>query len=191
LCFQLSLCKIWLILDIGKVSDLDFNVWKIENLEKSETSWGPLVSGSGRLNGLRRSPVRARDTVCDDAKVTVRRRWPPPHMVTTLSSRKVEQMEVSPILPSSTCMPRHCSALPPSAVDTLLVPATSVRRPDSTLHPRASPSCHGARRPHHRCPQLLLRAPVASSPPPPFLHELTDDRPLRPSPGPVSTTCVD
>jgi hypothetical protein len=129
--------------------------------------------------------VRACDTVCGDVVVIVRRRWPPPHVVAALSSRKVEQREVSPISPSSMRTPRHRSALPLSVVDTLSVPAASARLPDSTLHPRAPPSRHGARRPHHQCPQLLLHAPVASSPPPSFLHEFTDDRLLWPSPGPV------
>jgi hypothetical protein len=34
-------------MDIGKITDLDFNIWKIENLEKSEKRRGPLVSRSG------------------------------------------------------------------------------------------------------------------------------------------------
>jgi hypothetical protein len=48
---------------------------------------------------------RVHDTMCGDAMVTVRRQWPPRHVVAALSSRKVERREVSPILPSSTHMP--------------------------------------------------------------------------------------
>jgi hypothetical protein len=85
----------------------------------------------------------------------------------------------------STCMPCHHFALPLSAVETLLAPAASVCRPDSTLHPRALPSCRSACRPHHGRPRLLLQATITNSSPPPFLCELTDNRPLQPSPGPV------
>jgi hypothetical protein len=47
------------------------------------------------------------------------------------------------------------------------------------LPPQAPPSPRGAHRPHHRRPQPLPRAPIAHSPPPPFLPELTDNRPPR------------
>jgi hypothetical protein len=132
--------------------------------------------------------ARAHDTACGDAAVTICRRWPPPHVVTSLSLREIEQRKVSPISPSSMCMARHRSALPFSTIEAMSVPTTSVRRPDPTLRPRAPPSCRGARRPHHRRPQLLLCALVASSPPSPFLRELTDNRTLRPSSGPVSAS---
>jgi hypothetical protein len=50
----------------------DWKSWKI----RKES--GPLVSRSGRLKGSRRSPMRAHNTACGDAMVTVRRQWPPP-----------------------------------------------------------------------------------------------------------------
>jgi hypothetical protein len=68
------------------------------------------------------------------------------------------------------------------------VPAASVHHSDPTLHPRAPPSRRGARRPHHRRPQLHFCAPVTSSPPPPFLHELTDNQLHWPCPGPIPAT---
>jgi hypothetical protein len=49
-------------MDIGKVTDFDFKIWKIENLEKSEKSHDPLVSRNGRLNGSCQSPVHVRMT---------------------------------------------------------------------------------------------------------------------------------
>jgi hypothetical protein len=67
--------------------------------------------------------VCAHDTACGDAVVTVRRRWPPPHVVTTLSQCEIEQRKVSPISPSSTRTPRHRSALPFSAIEALSTPA--------------------------------------------------------------------
>jgi hypothetical protein len=117
--------------------------------------------------------------------VTIRHWWPPPHVVTALSPCNDEQRTVSSILPSSTSMPHHHSTLPLSADEAMSVPAASVRRSDPTLHPRAPPSRSGAHRPHHWCPQLLLRALVARSPPLSFLREITDNRPFRPSPGSV------
>jgi hypothetical protein len=47
-------------------------------------------------------------------------------MVATLSPREIEQRKVSPILPSSTRMPRHCSTLLLSAIMALSAPATSI-----------------------------------------------------------------
>jgi hypothetical protein len=132
--------------------------------------------------------VCACDTACDDAAVTVRRQWPPPHVVAVLSPREIEQRKVSPISPSSTRTPHHRSTLPLSAIEALSVPAASVHRLNLMLRPRAPPSRRSARRPHHRCPQLLFRAPVASSPPSLFLCELTDNWLLRPSPSPVSAS---
>jgi hypothetical protein len=80
---------------------------------------------------------------------------------------------------------RHHCALPLSATEALSAPATFVRRPNPTLPPEALPSPRGARCPHHWCPQPLPRAPVACSPPSLFHRELTNNRPLRPSSGPV------
>jgi hypothetical protein len=48
---------------------------------------------------------RTHDTAPGDSVVTVHRRWPPPHVVVTLSSRKVEQREVSPISPRPRARP--------------------------------------------------------------------------------------
>jgi hypothetical protein len=109
-------------------------------------------------------------------------------MVAALSPRNIEQRTVRPISPSSTSTPHHHSALSLSAIETPLAPAASVHRPDLTLHPRALPSCCGAHRPHHRRPQVLLHAPVACFPPPPFLCEFTDIRPHRPSLSPIPTS---
>jgi hypothetical protein len=64
-------------------------------------------------------------------------------------------------------------------------PTAFVRRPDPMLPPQAPPSPRGAHRPHHQQPQPLPRVPVARSPPSSFLHALTDNRPLRPSAGPI------
>jgi hypothetical protein len=50
LCLKISLCKVWWILDIGKVTILDFKIWKIENLENSERGEGPPVGLTHRLN---------------------------------------------------------------------------------------------------------------------------------------------
>jgi hypothetical protein len=96
-----------------------------------------------RLTPITRALTR--DTACGDMAVTIHRWWPPPHVVAALSSRKVKQREVSSISPLSMRTPRHRSALPLSAVDTLSVPAASVHLVDSTLHPRAPPSHRGAR----------------------------------------------
>jgi hypothetical protein len=88
-------------LDIRKVtiSDFKFQIWVFENLEKSKRGQGPLVSRSCRLNGLCRSPVRAR-TVSGDVVVTAHCWWPPPHVVPALSPHHVEQRTVSPTSPS-------------------------------------------------------------------------------------------
>jgi hypothetical protein len=161
---------------------------RLKILKKSEKRRGSLVSHSGCLNGSRRSPMHACDTACGDAVVAVRHRWPPPHVVVALCPHEIEQRKVSPISPSSTCLPRHRSTLSLSAVEALSAPAASVRCWDLMLRPRALPSRGGARRPHHQHPQLLLCAPITSSPSPPFLRELTDNRLLWPSPGPVSAS---
>jgi hypothetical protein len=83
---------------------------------------------------------------------------------------------------------RHHCALPLFATEALSVSATFVHRSDPTLPHQALPSPRGARLPQPRRPQPLPRAPVACSPPLPFLRELTDNRPFRPSPGPIPTS---
>jgi hypothetical protein len=135
-------------------------------LKKSEKRQGPLVSRSDRLNGLHRSPVRTRDTVSGDAAVTASRWWPLPTWSWPYL-RATSRRGRPPLL-------RLHSVL-----------ATFACRPNPTLPPQAPPSPRGGHRPNHRHPQPLPRAPVARSPPLPFLHELTDNRPLQPSPGPV------
>jgi hypothetical protein len=80
---------------------------------------------------------------------------------------------------------RHHCALPLSAIMSPLVPAAFVRRRNPMLPPQAPAPPRVARRPHHRCPQPLPRSPITHFPPPPFLHEFIDNRPLRPSPGTV------
>jgi hypothetical protein len=80
---------------------------------------------------------------------------------------------------------RHHCALPLSAIKAPLVPAAFIRRPTPMLPPQAPAPPRVARRPHHRRPQPLPRAPIARFPPPPFLHEFIDNRPLRPSPGTI------
>jgi hypothetical protein len=126
--------------------------------------------------------------MCSDGAVTLRLRWPPPHVVAALAPCEIQQRKVSPILPSSTHTPCYRFALLLLPIKALSAPATSVRRPNPMMCPRAPPSRRGAHRPHHQCPQLLLRAPIASSPPPLFLHEFIDNRPLRASPGPISAS---
>jgi hypothetical protein len=160
---------------IGKVWTLGRTlIWiskfgRLKILKKSEKRRGSLVSHSGCLNGSRRSPMHACDTTCGDAVVAVRHRWPPPHVVVALCPHEIEQRKVSPISPSSTCLPRHRSTLSLSAVEALSTPAASVRCWDLMLRPRALPSCGGARRPHHQHPQLLLcshhQFPFAAIPP--------------------------
>jgi hypothetical protein len=83
---------------------------------------------------------------------------------------------------------RHHCALSLSATKAPLAPAAFVRHPDLTLPPQALRSPHGAHGPHHWRPQPLPCAPVACSPPPSFLRELTDNRLLRPSPDPIPTS---
>jgi hypothetical protein len=103
-------------LDIRKVTISDFKVWVFENLEKQERGQGPLVSHSCHLNGLRQSPVHVHDTMSGDVAVTAHRRWPPPHVVPTLSLHCVEQRTVSPTSPSFSRMPATtvlCRSLPP------------------------------------------------------------------------------
>jgi hypothetical protein len=133
-----------------------------------------------RLTPVTRACVR--DTACGDAAVTICHQWPPPHVVTTLSSLKVEQREVSPFClrprarPTITLLYRSLSSTlcqcqpPPSAART--------RRCIPELH------LHAAVLVDHTIVALNYFSvlPVASSPPPPFLRELTDDQPLWPSP---------
>jgi hypothetical protein len=147
----------------------------MENLENFRKVPDPLVSRSYRLNSLHRSPVHARDTASGDEVVTAHRWWPLPHMVPPLSPHCVEQRTVSPTSPSFPRTPATtvlCRSLPPRPHRCQLpLSVTWTQRclPKLRLHP------HGARQPHHRRPQPLPRAPIAHSPPPPFLHELTDN----------------
>jgi hypothetical protein len=108
---------------------------------KNQKRVGPTCQPQRPLKWL--TPVtraRALDTVCSDMTVTIRRQWPTPHVVTALSSRKVEQREVSPISPSSTRMPRHHSALLLSvgASCLRLTPGLNAAFRSSTFTPRCS-----------------------------------------------------
>jgi hypothetical protein len=71
LCFKLSLCKIWRILDIGKVTVLNFKVWVSKNQWNYKMKPDPLVS-------LSRLTVHTQLLVAHvtPRTVTVRRQWP-------------------------------------------------------------------------------------------------------------------
>jgi hypothetical protein len=124
---------------------MDFKFQKIENLEKIRKALGPTCQLQRPLKRL--TPVTracASDTVCSDMVVTIRCWWPPPHVIAALSSCNVEQSTVSPISPSSTCTPRHISALPLTGIKALgashlcPLPGLNVASPSFAFTPRCS-----------------------------------------------------
>jgi hypothetical protein len=113
-------------------------------LKNSEKCQCPLVSRSWRLNGLRRSPVRTRDTASSDVVVTARRRWPHPTWSWPYLHTASSKGRSPPLcLRSHARLPPLCSAslchrVPVSASRLRLPPGPDAASPSSAFTPRCS-----------------------------------------------------
>jgi hypothetical protein len=167
--FNLSTCKIWGILDIGKETNLNFEVWVTKKIWNYEMESGPLVSLRGQLTG-QRAPTRA--WWCRGGSATTRHLTStdePCHLPSMCSRHATLTSTQSPPQRREAPFHRHlkqacATALlcPPLPVPTLLAMASHLR----AVQP-GQLECHDA---VHLLQQVLAGSPPTKVEQPRFLR---------------------